>query len=70
MITVKDLMQSEVQSSPNGVHWEPALPMAHLSWKVRLRSAYAVWKGEATAVRQTTKADLSNIGEEQWNVKH
>lgn len=62
MMTVKDLIQSAAQTSPDGEHWEPALPMAHPSWKVRLRNAYAVWKGEASAIRQTTKADLSNIG--------
>ncbi len=61
MITVKDLMQNPNQSSPNGVNWEPAIPdMRYVWWRIRLRDAWAVWKGEAIAVRQTTKADLQD----------
>ena len=59
MMTMKDVMENPSQSSPDGKHWEPALPELHkLWWRIRLRDAWAVWKGEATAVRQTTKADL------------
>lgn len=58
MMTVKELMQSQAQSSPDGKHWEPALPL-QASWlRTRFRDAWAVWKGEATAIRQTTKDDL------------
>jgi hypothetical protein len=53
MITVKELLTSECQSSPDGKHWEPALPLVCLKWKVRLRDAWAVWKGEAIAIRQS-----------------
>jgi hypothetical protein len=62
MITVKDLMQTSIQSSPDGEHWEPALPMPLYYLPHRLRDAYAVWTGEATAIRQTKKADLIDIG--------
>lgn len=55
-MTVKDLMTSTVRSSPDGKHWEPALP--YVWWRIRLRDAWAVWKGEAHAIRQTTKADI------------
>ena len=57
MLTMKDVIENPNQSSPDGKHWESALPHK-LWWRIRLRDAYAVWKGEATAVRQTTKADL------------
>ena len=57
MLTVKDLMTTECQSSPDGKHWEPALPH-RVWWRTRLRDAWAVLKGEALAIRQTTKADL------------
>lgn len=57
MMTVRDLMTNTVQSSPDGKHWEPALP-SYLWWRIRLRDAWAVWKGKATAIRQTTKADI------------
>jgi hypothetical protein len=59
MMTVKDLMQNQCSSSPDGLHWEPCLPEAHrLWWRIRLRDAWAVWKGDAVAIRQTTKADI------------
>lgn len=58
MMTIKDLMTSEVSCSPDGKHWEPALPLQSTYWRIRLRDAWAVWKGEATAIRQTTKEDL------------
>jgi len=57
MMTVKDLMQNQCSSSPDGFHWEPALPEPNYFWW-RLRDAWAVWKGDAHAIRQTTKADL------------
>ena len=57
MITVKDLMTNSVQSSPDGNHWEPALPRYAL-WRTRLHDAWAVLQGRAVAIRQTTKADL------------
>ena len=59
MMTVKDLMQSTVRSSPDGKHWEPCIP-SYIWWRIRLRDAWAVWNGEAVAVRQTTKDDLEN----------
>ncbi len=61
MMTVKDLMQSNVRSSPDGKWWEPALPEPPMWWRTRLSDAWAVWKGEATAIRQTTKADIEAI---------
>lgn len=57
MMTVKDLMENSIQTSPDGEHWEPALPQ-FVWWRIRLRDAWAVWKGEAIAIRQTTKSDL------------
>jgi len=61
MLTVKELLESPVQSSPDGKHWEPGLPDC-VWWKVRLRDAWAVWNGTAIAVRQTTKADIQKHG--------
>jgi hypothetical protein len=60
MMTVKQLIESPCQSSPDGNYWEPALP----SWQVaslqmRLRDIWAVWSGKAVAIRQTTKDDLT-----------
>ena len=60
MMTVKDLIENSCLSSPDGKHWEPALPLYSFSWHNRLRDALAVWKGEATAIRQTTKADIQS----------
>ncbi len=61
MMTVKDLMTSKVSCSLDGKHWEPALPESHhLWWRIRLRDAWAVWKGEAVAIRQTTKNDIAH----------
>jgi hypothetical protein len=60
MLTIKDLMQRPVETSPDGKHWEPALPESrYFPFKARLKDAIAVWRGEATAIRQTTKADLT-----------
>ena len=59
MITVKELMKNPTKSSPDGKHWEPALPEpSGVWWRIRLSDAWAVWQGTAIAVRQTTKADL------------
>lgn len=59
MMTVKDLMENQCASSPDGKHWEPALPEPHqFWWRIRLRDAWAVWQGKAIAIRQTTKADI------------
>jgi hypothetical protein len=60
MMTVKELMQNQCSSSPDNLHWEPCLPAEshRLWWRIRLRDAWAVWKGDAVAIRQTTKADL------------
>ena len=58
MMTVKELMENRCQSSPDGKHWEPALPEQPSWWRTRFRDAWAVWKCEAVAIRQTTKDDL------------
>ena len=59
MMTVKDLMENQCSSSPDGNHWEPALPEPHaIWWRIRLRDAWAVWQGKAVAIRQTTKSDI------------
>ena len=57
MMTVRDLLTNTAQSSPDGAHWEPALP-SYLWWRIRLRDAWAVLTGKAIAIRQTTKADI------------
>lgn len=57
MLTVKDFIQTPVKSSPDGKHWEPAISCPPW-WRIRLRDAIAVFKGEAVAIRQTTKDDL------------
>ena len=63
MLTVRDLIQCDTQSSPDGIHWEPSLPTV-LWWRIRLKDAIAVLRGDAVAVRQTTKADLATGQEE------
>lgn len=64
MMTVKDLLESTCQSSPDGAHWEPALPETRrLWWRIRFRDALAVWNGKAVAIRQTTKADIGIKGD-------
>ncbi len=60
MMTVKDLMTSGVQSSPDGKHWEPSLPLPWYSWRYNWRDAWAVLNGRAVAIRQTTKADCED----------
>lgn len=63
MITVKYLMETECKSSPDGRHWEPVLPHPYgLTWRNRLRDAWAVLNGKAIAIRQTTKADITKGG--------
>jgi len=65
MMTMKELMENPNHSSPNGKYWEPALPKCSYGFLNRLRDAWAVWKGQATAIRQTTKADLAKgIGDQ------
>lgn len=58
MITVKALIESSTQSSPDGRHWEPALPYPTVWWRFRVSDAWQVLMGRATAIRQTTKDDL------------
>lgn len=66
MITVRDLLQSGTQCSPDGTHWEPAIPEGvGAPWRVRLQDALAVWRGQAIAVRQTTKADLPRTNKQE-----
>ena len=55
-MTLRDLLTSGNQSSPDGKHWEPAIP--YLRGRLYWRDAWAVLRGEALAVRQTTKEDL------------
>ena len=62
MLTVKDFLESGCQSSPDGKHWEPALP-EYAWWRIRLRDALAVLRGDAVAIRQTTKDDLRRAQE-------
>ncbi len=58
MLTVKDLMTSDVHSSPDGIHWEPSIPVPMWGWRYNWRDAWAVLNGRAVAVRQTTEADI------------
>lgn len=60
MLTVKDLLTSSVQSSPDGKHWEPAIPLPMFGWRYLWRDAWEVLNGRAVAIRQTTKADVSH----------
>ena len=62
MIVMKDILEAQCLSSPDGRYWEPALPIPAMSWSLRLRDAWAVLKGEAHAIRQTTKADIPTLG--------
>jgi hypothetical protein len=60
MMTVKDLLTNTgVSSSPDGVHWEPAIPLPMFGWRYQWRDAWEVLNGRACAIRQTTKADLA-----------
>lgn len=56
-MTIKDFLETPNQSSPDGVHWEPALPACRW-WRIRLSEALDVLVGKAIAVRQTTKSDI------------
>jgi hypothetical protein len=58
MLTIKDLMTSGAQSSPDGKHWEPAIPLPMFGWRHLWRDAWAVLNGRAVAIRQTTNADI------------
>ena len=59
MMTVKELITNPASSSPDGKHWEPAIPLPYFGWRYSWRDAWAVLNGRAVAIRQTTKADLS-----------
>lgn len=62
MLTLKELMENPTRSSPDGKHWEPALPYGgQLWWRIRVRDAWEVLRGRACAVRQTEKADLLEV---------
>lgn len=61
-MTVKDFLKSGCQSSPDGKHWEPALP-DYVWWRIRVTDALAVLRGDAVAIRQTTKDDLRRAQE-------
>lgn len=52
MITVQELMTGP-STSPDGKHWEPSLPLPMWTLPARLRDAWEVFQGRATAVRQT-----------------
>ena len=58
MMTMKDVMTSGVQSSPDGRHWEPSLPIPMFGWRYLWRDAWEVLNGRALAVRQTRKSDI------------
>ena len=58
MMTVKDLMTSTASSSPDGKHWEPAIPQPWFGWRFTWRDAWEVLNSRATAIRQTRKSDL------------
>jgi hypothetical protein len=59
MITLKALMSTDSISSPDGIHWEPAIPVRHTPLAERMQDAVAVISGKAVAVRQTTASDLA-----------
>ena len=50
-------MQSDTSSSPDGKHWESTLSMQCRTFSEKIKDVLAVWRGTATAVRQTTEAD-------------
>lgn len=60
-ITMRQLITGP-QTSPDGVHWEPSLPEPLWTWRARFASALDVWRGQATAVRQTPSAVLAGEG--------
>lgn len=58
MMTIRELMTSGNHSSPDGKHWEPALPtVGYRRLRDRLRDAWEVFQGRAAAIRQTRKTD-------------
>lgn len=62
MLTMRDVMEmwrSGPQSSPDGKHWEPAIPCPMFGWRYNWRDAWEVLNARAVALRNTTKADLS-----------
>lgn len=59
MITVKQLIESNTTMSADHKHWEPKLPLPSPSFSCRLKDAFAVLTGNATAIRQTTILDLT-----------
>lgn len=61
MMTMRELMKSyeEVAISPDGIHWEPALPEELWTLRRRLRDAWLVFTGRATAIMQTPVTDVS-----------
>jgi hypothetical protein len=54
MMTMRELLTSGVSSSPDGKHWEPALPCPSPFWRERLRDAWAVFRGRAHAIVATS----------------
>ena len=58
MITVKQLMQTDNSSSPDGKHWEPALSYQCRTFGEKIKDVLTVRRGTATAIRQTTEADI------------
>jgi hypothetical protein len=61
MMTVKDLLTSNgAQSSPDGKHWEPAIPLPMFGWRYQWHDAWEVLNGRAHAIRNTTKEDLKD----------
>ena len=58
MLTVRDLLASGERRSPDGLYWEPALPDAPPPLRSRLRDAWAVLTGRATAIVPTSLIDI------------
>lgn len=61
VMTMKELMTNGCQSSPDGKHWEPSLPIPTYLFRERLSDAWEVFCGRATAIRNTTAADLAPV---------
>lgn len=62
MMTMRDVLMTSASCSPDGLHWEPALPLPMFGWRYLWRDAWEVLNGRAIAVRNTTKADLLSSG--------
>jgi len=59
MIILKDLLSDQNNMmSVDGEHWEPIVPISPW-WRCRLYDAIAVLKGEAGAVRNTRRTDIT-----------